>query len=120
MKPPRGASTALRKAWRAKMIELEALGLERLADPLVVEQWCRWRVIADEAFADIAARGHIVDGSRPNTRVKNPSVSTLSQATAEMSRLDKQLGTFRPQDRKAKQRRLRVVDPAGYLNGGAS
>lgn len=115
MKAPRGASAEFRRVWRSKVKELESLGMEATADPSVVEQWVRWRLVADAAYADIAKRGHIVEGTR--TTVKNPSVGTLSQASAEMVRCDKSLGVYRPQDRKAKVRRLRVVDPAKYLDG---
>lgn len=115
MKAPRGASADFRRVWRAKVAELESLGMEGTADPSVVEQWVRWRLVADAAFRDIDERGHLVAGARAT--IKNPSVSTLAQASAEMVRCDKALGVYRPQDRKAKVRRLRVVDPAKYLDG---
>lgn len=117
MRPPRGSSAAFRRTWRTKVAELDTMGMAETADPSVVEQWVRWRLIADEAFADIAERGHVV-GGRSGTRVKNPSVSTLAQASAELVRCDKALGVYRPQDRKKRLRRLRIVDPQRYLNGG--
>ncbi|QUD81033.1 P27 family phage terminase small subunit [Gordonia polyisoprenivorans] len=115
VKPPRGASAALRRVWASKTAQLAQVGQLDTADPAVVEQWCRWRLVADDAWSDIEQRGQLVPGARPPAAVRNPSLATLSDATAQMTRLDKALGVYAPEDRAKRPGRSRIDDPRRYL-----
>jgi P27 family predicted phage terminase small subunit len=88
--PPRDASPAVKKVWRERLVELEAMGL---AYPCDIDAWrtyCESVVMYERVCAEVADAPLIVKGDRGMTR--NPLVLSHKEAGLMVLRLASAFG----------------------------